>query len=143
MNYNLYQPSDKEEPNRGGFESFWKLITIISEKRRKLIIALSAILMNATLSLAGPWLVGYTIDTYIQTKQFHGVLVFSSILLVLYTVAFAVNYTQMRMMGGIGLRMVFRLRRKRVNASSEVDPFAPRNSNMRFLLWGTIQKSEV
>ena len=120
MNYNLYQPSDKEEPNRGGFESFWKLITIISEERRKLIIALSAILMNATLSLAGPWLVGYTIDTYIQTKQFHGVLVFSSILLVLYTVAFAVNYTQMRMMGGIGLRMVFRLRNYVFNKLQEL-----------------------
>ncbi len=120
MNYNLYQPSDKEEPNRGGFESFWKLITIISEERRKLIIALSAILMNATLSLAGPWLVGYTIDTYIQTKQFHGVLVFSSILLVLYTVAFAVNYTQMRMMGGIGLRMVFRLRNSVFNKLQEL-----------------------
>jgi ATP-binding cassette subfamily B protein len=110
MNYNLYQPSDKPEPKKTVLESLRKLITIIGGERRNLIVSLTAILLNAGLSLLGPYLVGYTIDTYIQTKQFHGVLVFSSILMVLYIIAFAVNYLQMRMMGGIGQRMLFRLR---------------------------------
>ena len=30
--------------------------------------------------LAGPILIGHTVDTYIQTGQFHGVIVFSAIL---------------------------------------------------------------
>jgi ATP-binding cassette, subfamily B, bacterial len=110
MNYNLYQPSDNVEPKKTVLESLRKLVTIIGGERRNLIISLTAILLNAMLSLIGPYLVGYTIDTYIQTKQFHGVLVFSTILMVLYVIAFAVNYLQMRMMGGIGQRMLFRLR---------------------------------
>jgi ATP-binding cassette subfamily B protein len=110
MNYNLYQPSDKAEPKRTVLESLRKLITIIGGERRNLIVSLTAILLNAILSLLGPYLVGYTIDTYIQTKQFHGVLVFSAILMVLYVIAFVVNYLQMRLMGGIGQRMLFRLR---------------------------------
>ncbi len=110
MNYNLYQPPDKAEPKKTVLESLWKLITIIGGERRNLIVAFTAILLNAVLSLLGPYLVGYTIDNYIQTKEFHGVLVFSAILVVLYIIAFAVNYLQMRMMGGIGQRMLFRLR---------------------------------
>ena len=110
MNYNLYQPPDVQEPKKTILESLRKLLTIIGGERRNLIISLTAIFVNAVLSLLGPYLVGYTIDTYIQTKQFHGVLVFSSILMGLYIIAFVVNYIQMRMMGGIGQRMLFRLR---------------------------------
>jgi ATP-binding cassette subfamily B protein len=110
MNYNLNQPSDKAEQKTSNLASLRKLITLIGEERRNLTIAFGAIFLNAGLSLLGPYLIGYTIDTYIQTKQYHGVLVFAGILLALYIVAFVVNYTQMRMMGGIGQRMLYSLR---------------------------------
>src|ERR1035437_10573803 len=106
MNYNLNQASDKTEQKISNLASLRKLITLIGEERRNLIIAFAAIFLNAGLSLVGPYLVGYTIDTYIQAKQYHGVLVFSGILLTLYVIAFVVNYIQMRMMGGIGQRML-------------------------------------
>lgn len=110
MNYNLNQPSDKAEQKTSNLASLRKLITLIGEERRNLTIAFGAIFLNAGLSLLGPYLIGYTIDTYIQTKQYHGVLVFAGILLALYIVAFVVNYSQMRMMGGIGQRMLYSLR---------------------------------
>jgi ATP-binding cassette, subfamily B, bacterial len=110
MNYNLNQPSDKTEQKISNLASLRKLITLIGEERRNLAIAFVAIFFNAGLSLLGPYLIGYTIDTYIQTKQYHGVLVFAGILLALYIVAFIVNYIQMRMMGGIGQRMLYSLR---------------------------------
>jgi len=110
MNYNLNQPSDKAEQKTSNLASLRKLITLIGEERRNLTIAFGAIFINAGLSLLGPYLIGYTIDTYIQTKQYHGVLVFAGILLALYIVAFVVNYSQMRMMGGIGQRMLYSLR---------------------------------
>jgi ATP-binding cassette, subfamily B, bacterial len=110
MNYNLNQLSDKTEQKISNLASLRKLITIIGEERRNLTIAFGAIFLNAGLSLLGPYLIGYTIDTYILTKQYHGVLVFAGILLSLYIVAFVVNYIQMRMMGGIGQRMLYSLR---------------------------------
>jgi ABC-type multidrug transport system, ATPase and permease components len=110
MNYNLNQPSDKAEQKTSNLASLRKLITLIGEERRNLTIAFGAIFLNAGLSLLGPYLIGYTIDTYIQTKQYHGVLVFAGILLAVYVLAFIVNYIQMRMMGGIGQRMLYSLR---------------------------------
>jgi ATP-binding cassette, subfamily B, bacterial len=120
MNYNLNKASDKAEQKVSNLASLRKLITIIGEERRNLIIAFAAIFLNAGLSLLGPYLVGYTIDTYIQSKQFHGVLVFSGILLVVYSVAFVVNYAQMRMMGGIGQRMLYSLRNAVFNKLQEL-----------------------
>lgn len=120
MNYNLNQPSDKAEQKTSNLASLRKLISLIGEERRNLIIAFAAIFLNAGLSLLGPYLIGYTIDKYIQTKQFHGVLVFAGILLGVYGVAFIVNYTQMRMMGGIGQRMLYSLRNAVFNKLQEL-----------------------
>jgi len=120
MNYNLNQPSDRTEQKISNFVSLRKLISLIGEERRNLIIAFAAIFLNAGLSLLGPYLIGYTIDTYIQTRQYHGVLVFAGILLALYVLAFIVNYTQMRMMGGIGQRMLYSLRNAVFNKLQEL-----------------------
>jgi ATP-binding cassette subfamily B protein len=110
MNYNLNRPSDKASRKLPVIASLRKLITIISGERRNLSIAFTAIFLNAGLSLLGPYLVGYTIDNYVQAKNYHGVLLFAGILLAMYITAFIVNYAQMRMMGGIGQRMLFSLR---------------------------------
>jgi ATP-binding cassette, subfamily B, bacterial len=120
MNYNLNQASDKLEQKVSTFALIRKLLHLIGGERRNLIIALVAILINAILSLLGPYLVGYTIDTYIQTKQYHGVLVFAGILLSLYIVAFFVNFIQMRLMGGVGQRMLFSLRNALFNKLQEL-----------------------
>jgi ATP-binding cassette subfamily B protein len=120
MNYNLNQSSDKTEQKASNLASLRKLIALIGEERRNLIVAFGAIFLNAGLSLLGPYLIGYTIDTYIQAKQFQGVLLFSGILLALYSVAFVVNYAQMRMMGGIGQRMLYSLRNAVFNKLQEL-----------------------
>jgi ATP-binding cassette subfamily B protein len=120
MNYNLNQASEKAEGKLPVLRSLRKLITIISGERRNLTIAFAAIFINAGLSLIGPYMVGYTIDTYVQVKNYHGVLVFSAILLIMYITAFIVNYAQMRMMGGIGQRMLFSLRNSVFNKLQEL-----------------------
>jgi ATP-binding cassette subfamily B protein len=109
MNYNLNQ-QDKTGTKLPVLASLRKLITIIGGERRNIIIAFAAIFLNAGLSLLGPYIVGYTIDNYIQTKNLHGVLLFAGLLLAVFFTAFAVNYAQMRLMGGIGQRMLFNLR---------------------------------
>jgi len=120
MNYNLNQASDKLEKKQSTIASLRKLLELIGKERKNFIIAFAAILVNAGLSLLGPYLVGHTIDKYVQTKQYHGVLVFSGIILGLYIIAFFVNYAQMRLMGGIGQRMLFRLRNALFNKIQEL-----------------------
>jgi len=120
MNYDLNQGSDNMAGKLPVLASLRKLITIISGERRNLIIAFSAIFLNAGLSLAGPYIVGYTIDNYVQAKDYHGVLFFAGILLIMFIMAFAVNYAQMRMMGGIGQRMLFSLRNSVFNKLQEL-----------------------
>ncbi len=110
MNYNLNQKPDNDKGRLPVLVSFKKLITIISGERRNLIIAFTAIFVNAGLNLAGSYLLGYTVDHYVQTKNYQGVILFAGIMLLMYLSAFIVNYAQMRMMGGIGQRMLFNLR---------------------------------
>jgi len=120
MNYSLNQPSDKKAKKLPVLKSISKLIAIISGERRNLIIAFTAIFLNAGLNLLGPYLVGYTIDTYVQAKNYHGLLLYSGILLAMYITAFIVNYVQMRLMGGIGQRMLFSLRNSVFNKLQEL-----------------------
>jgi ATP-binding cassette subfamily B protein len=120
MNYDLNREAENIGQKPSNFDSLRKLIGLIGEERRNLAAAFMAIFLNAGLSLLGPYLIGYTIDTYVQTKQYHGILVFSGILLVVFCIAFVVNYAQMRMMGGIGQRMLFKLRNAVFNKLQEL-----------------------
>lgn len=120
MNYDLSQTTDMNAGRLPVLASLRKLVSIISGERRNLIIAFSAIFLNSGLSLAGPYIVGYTIDNYVQAKDYHGVLLFAGILLIMYVVAFVSNYAQMRMMGGIGQRMLFSLRNSVFNKLQEL-----------------------
>jgi len=110
MNYNLNQTATAAEQKKSTLAALRKLLDLIREEKRTLILAFIIIFINAGLSLLGPYLIGHTIDTYIQSKQFDGVIRYSAILLVMYMVAFATNYLQMIMMGGVGIRMLFSLR---------------------------------
>jgi ATP-binding cassette subfamily B protein len=120
MNYNLNRPSEKDVRKLPALASLRKLISIISGERFNLTIAFAAIFLNAGLSLLGPYLIGYTIDTFVLAKNYHGVLLFAGILLAMYITAFIVNYAQMRMMGGIGQRMLFSLRNSVFNKLQEL-----------------------
>jgi ATP-binding cassette subfamily B protein len=75
-------------------------------------MALTAILVNSTLNLLGPLIIGRTIDKYIfvRHKDYHGVLINCGILLAMYLVALLSSYLQTILMGGVGQRMLFTLR---------------------------------
>jgi ATP-binding cassette subfamily B protein len=110
MSYNLNEAADSKEQKKSTLTSLRKLLKLIQEEKRTIIIAMIIILINAGLSLLAPFLIGHTIDTYIVSKQYHGVIVFSGILLGLYITVFVTNYLQIIMMGGVGQRMLFSLR---------------------------------
>lgn len=110
MNYNLNDGTEEIKRKKLGFSSVKSLVNNMLEEKRMLIVAFVSMIVAALLNLAGPILIGHTVDTYIQTGQFHGVLVFSAILFATYIVALVAGYLQTRLMGAVGQRMVFTLR---------------------------------
>ena len=120
MNYNLNDLFGDKEQKKSTLTALKKLINLIQEEKRTISLAMVIIFINAVLSLLGPYLIGHTIDTYIQSKQYHGVILFSGILLTMYLIAFVTNYLQMIMMGGVGQRMLFSLRNAVFNKLQEL-----------------------
>ncbi len=110
MNYNLNTPSGDTTKKKTTFRSLNTLIRHMVEEKKILLTAFIAMLIAAVLSLLGPVIIGHTIDKYVQTKQYHGVLVFSGILLVMYCISLVAGYVQTRLMGNVGQRMLYNLR---------------------------------
>lgn len=109
MNYNLNKLSEKEQ-KKSTYAGLKSLLKLIEHERKNLWIALAFILLNSTINLMGPFLIGYTIDKYVQHKQYHGVLLFSGILLVMFIIGLFTSYSQTKLMGGVGQRMLYTLR---------------------------------
>lgn len=79
---------------------------------KKLRNAFFAIIANSALTLTAPIIIGHIIDTYITQKDYHGVLVFSGILLLVYIGALITNYLQTKLMGTVGQHVLYSVRNK-------------------------------
>jgi len=66
MNYNLNRLAEEKVQKKSGWAAFRKLYSLIREEKNTLLLAMVAIIINAVLSLLGPYLIGHTIDTYIN-----------------------------------------------------------------------------
>jgi len=120
MNYNLNKPSDQTKLKSGAFTTIKRLLSLMGDEKKNLYIAIFFILINACLNLLGPYIMGHTIDNYIMTKQYNGVIKFSAILLVIYLLALVSSYTQTMLMGSVGQRMLFNLRNTVFNKLQEL-----------------------
>ncbi|HNP21150.1 MAG TPA: ABC transporter ATP-binding protein [Panacibacter sp.] len=119
MNYNLNEiaATQQKKSTMGGLR---KLLLLIKEENKNLLMALAAILTNAGLNLLGPFIIGYVIDHYVVKKDYNGVLLWAGILLAMYVLAAIAGYLQSRLMGGVGQRMLFKLRNSIFNKLQEL-----------------------
>lgn len=126
MNYDLNK-TDKSEKS-----SVWsaarKLWPLIVEEKNIIIIALIAVVINSGLNLAAPRLVAHAIDTFIMVRDYYGVLVYAGIILVIYLFGLGTSYVQIRLMGGVGQRVLYRLRNQIFNKLQSL-PIAFFNQN--------------
>ncbi|RIH64678.1 ABC transporter ATP-binding protein [Mariniphaga sediminis] len=120
MNYNLNFETENKAKKRSTFASLKSLVVHLVEEKKMLWTAFSAMLITALLTLAGPIIIGHTIDTYIRAKQFDGVLLFSGILLIMYIVAVGAGYLQTKLMGTVGQHILFALRNAVFNKLQEL-----------------------
>ena len=110
MNYTLTDASGKQTAANSPLAAARAMLPLISDEKWTIIFALLAILANSLFTLVGPIIVGYTIDTYVVTKDYAGVLLFSGILLVIFLAAFGTSYVKTKLMGTVGQRVLFNLR---------------------------------
>ncbi len=109
MNYDLNKLSEQQE-KLSTLAALKKLLELIRHERTVLWMALFAILINSGVNLVGPLLIGHAIDKYVIPHDYHGVLVYSAILLGMYICGLVASYLQTILMGGVGQRMLYTLR---------------------------------
>lgn len=126
MNYDLNAAINKRKATAG--QTLRALLPFLSGEKNILLVAGLATLTNSAINLSAPLLVAHVVDTYLLTKQFGGVVTFAFILLALYGVGLVTNYTQTRLMGGVGQRVLFTLRTTIFNKLQEL-PVAFFNAN--------------
>jgi len=127
MNYDLNKLS-KEQEKASTLGALKKLLELIAHEKTNLWLAFLAILINASVNLFGPLLIGRSIDKYVIPGNYHGVLVISGVLLAMYVCGLVASYLQTKMMGGVGQRMLYTLRNAIFNKLQQL-PVAFFNQN--------------
>ncbi len=85
----------------------WRLL---EEKKALLFVVLFLVFITAILSLAGPFLLGYVIDTYVVNGKVDGIWKPLTLLFSIYVTLSLVTYLQNYWMIGIAQQTVYRLR---------------------------------
>ncbi len=92
---------------RSGIKRFRPLF---AGERRYLIAAVAAITVSSVTSLVAPALIAHTIDTYIAVGDASGLAHYALLVLAVYLASVSASYLQIRTMGGVGRRILFKLR---------------------------------
>jgi ATP-binding cassette subfamily B protein len=87
-----------------------RLTPVMADQRRSVVAAFVATIVASGASLVAPIIIGRTVDTYIQNRDFTGVLRSAAMLLVAYLTGLIATYVQTQQMGTVGRRVLFNLR---------------------------------
>lgn len=108
MNLNLNDIQNKKQFS--AFVAFRSLWSLISVEWRILLFSLCATLVTVGVALFSPLVMAHILDGYIVKGQFSGILPYIILLLILYVLSFFSNYLQIKFMGEVGQRVLFKLR---------------------------------
>ena len=108
-NYSLTTKSKSRE-NGELTVALRRLAPLLRGEGRALAVALTAIILNSFASLVGPVIIARIVDGPVAQHNFSSVLSWSWVLLAVYLVGLVASYLQTRSMGGVGRRVLFKLR---------------------------------
>ena len=127
--YSLNKTDIAKEKEKGVLVTAWKrLIPLMKEEGRSVTLAFVTIFISSAAMLVVPIIIGHIVDVYLLSKNFHGVLSFSVLLVLVYVVGLVASYIQVKTMGGVGRRLLFNLRNKIFEKLEEL-PLAFFNQN--------------
>jgi ATP-binding cassette, subfamily B, bacterial len=87
-----------------------RLSPLLANDKGIVALAFVAMMVSSASSLLGPAIIGRTVDTYIQGRNFTGVLTSAGILLGIYLCGLVAGYYQTYAMGTVGRTVLFNLR---------------------------------
>ncbi len=98
--------------NKNFFLSAKKLVALMKDEKRDVIISLIFIFFDALISTGWPVIIGYIIDSCIPAGNIKLTFIFSAILLVLFIVQWWIERKESIIMGNVGKRILFDIRNK-------------------------------
>lgn len=108
-NYTLSK-GDKPQQKAAVGAALKRLAPLLTDEKRIVTLAFVAMLVSSASALLGPVIIGRAVDTYIQNRDFTGVLTSAAILLAVYLCGLFANYFQTLGMGTVGRTVLFKLR---------------------------------
>ncbi len=90
--------------------SLKRLAPVMTGQGRTVVLAFVAMIVASGASLLAPVIIGRTVDTYIRSHDFPGVLRSAGVLLLAYLAGLVATYMQTLQMGRVGRRVLFNLR---------------------------------
>ncbi|MCC7357057.1 ABC transporter ATP-binding protein [Candidatus Uhrbacteria bacterium] len=100
----------KQPTKKINFSALKKLFVLLREDYSRLFLAFMTVIVTTSLSLLAPYIFGRAIDRFVSVGDYKGVFLSAGILVVAYAITFGFQYAQMNLVGGVGLRVLFRLR---------------------------------
>lgn len=107
MKYQLSSTTTEPDSIVGAVRKLWPLLR---DEKLNIVWSMLAILTSSATNLLGPYIIGHTVDSYIQQRDFGGVLRNAGILFVVYVISTIATYVQTQVMGAVGQRLLYRLR---------------------------------
>ena len=98
------------ERNSSVLTAIRRLAPLMADQRSSIVAAFAGTLVSAGASLVAPYLIGRTVDSYIRTGDYGGVLRSAALLLAAYVAGTVGTYLQAQQMGLVGRRVLFKLR---------------------------------
>ena len=105
-----------------------RLAPLLANEKRTVAMAFVAMVVSSVCGLMGPAIIARTVDTYIQNRNFPGVVTATLFLLGVYVCGLFANYFQTRAMGTVGRMVLFNLRNTLFNKLQQL-PLAFFNQN--------------
>ncbi len=122
-------PTENTEAEKGTLARAWKsLAPLMAAEKGNIAIAMIAMLFSSVATLLTPVIIGRAVDQYITHGDFRGVLISALVLFVTYLLALFTGFTQIQRMGGVGRRILFKLRNELFTKLQEL-PIAFFNQN--------------
>ena len=118
MKYEL--SADTSRKPKSDWGAIQSLGPLLSDETRPLLLASFATICNSLINLSAPLIIAHIVDAHIAIGQFAGIWRYVFVLLALYAAGLVTSYSQTRLMGGVGQRVLFNLRSKVFNKLQEL-----------------------
>jgi len=111
MNYTLSNQDQTTPPKSASIiAAIKRLWPFLKADKLRIAGAFLAILINSGLTILAPITIGHAVDHFVLTRNSHGLLVYTGLVFLIYLGALLAGTIQTRLMGGVGQRVLFRLR---------------------------------